>query len=103
MKCPNCGKEMDKGKVTMEGTFFGSLLAGASYQHLFFTSDRNDKQVAVHCGDVRAANRCSSCNWLVIGGDYMPDDKPSYPPENDEIDADLFEPGYEGPDSRDFA
>lgn len=65
--CPRCGDALVPGRLRIETTTFGVLMAGASYQHLFFHADGGNKGVvALHQGSSARAGRCPTCHGVWI-------------------------------------
>jgi predicted RNA-binding Zn-ribbon protein involved in translation (DUF1610 family) len=65
--CPKCGAEMEQGKVNIESTFFGVLLAGVSYKHLFFINENGEKIIVVNNNDdPKESHKCTSCDSVFI-------------------------------------
>jgi hypothetical protein len=45
MKCPECQSDLVQGTVAIHGTFLGVIIAGFSYQHLWWkTADQTKEE-----------------------------------------------------------
>ncbi|MCC6907637.1 MAG: hypothetical protein IT430_06840 [Phycisphaerales bacterium] len=67
MHCPSCGAEMESGILVVKETLWGFLLAGLSYQHLFFRSDDADKDECVLASGVPShGHRCPACHTVLF-------------------------------------
>ena len=65
INCPYCGNRMIAGTAYVRGTFVGFLLAGASYQHLWFKTDA-EKNVIIESGKSRPGHHCTHCGAVTI-------------------------------------
>lgn len=66
--CPQCGRKLEQGRVAIQGTFWGWLFFGASYQHLWFRPDRGDERKVLHSGDSCVGWRCGVCGFVGVRG-----------------------------------
>jgi hypothetical protein len=65
--CPLCGSDLEQGRATVHGTFWGFLLVGFSYQHCWFEpASGAGEQVVVPSGGSRRACRCPRCGFVAI-------------------------------------
>ena len=69
LPCPSCGGTMLPGTASVRGTILGFLVAGVSYQHLFFRpagGGRKSDRVVVGSGDSSRAWRCDRCGAVLV-------------------------------------
>ena len=73
MKCPQCGEQMRIGRTAVQGTFWGFLAVGFSWQHCWFIPEDGSPKVCVveSSGTLerhRLAEYCDACGALFIKG-----------------------------------
>ena len=75
-RCPNCGGELQRGRLVIRGTLGGFVLFGFSHQHLWWTDVDGtpaSKERVIDSGNYRWARRCIACKTVVLPPD------PHYP------------------------
>jgi hypothetical protein len=68
LQCPACGCDLEKGLVSVHGTFWGFMLVGMSHQHCWFEPDGGAEAVVVPSGRARRGWRCPGCGFVGIAG-----------------------------------
>jgi hypothetical protein len=66
--CSMCGGTTEVGSVEVKGTFLGFVVAGLSYQHLWFRGGDKTRTVLVESGHSAPAHRCVRCDVVTILG-----------------------------------
>ena len=64
--CPYCGSKMSHGKARIKSTLGGMLLAGFSYQHLFFEGSDRNENIIMRTRSEKEAYLCENCEGLFI-------------------------------------
>jgi hypothetical protein len=67
VECPLCSAELELGRVTVHGTFWGFLFVGFSYQNCWFEpADGSPEIIAVDSCGARHGFRCRQCGFIGI-------------------------------------
>lgn len=64
--CPYCGSEMSLGKAKIKSNWFGILMAGFSYQHLYFENSGGDEDLIMRTRSQKEAYLCKNCEGIFI-------------------------------------
>jgi hypothetical protein len=74
VNCPACGGELQRGLVSVHGTFWGFLLVGLSYQHCWFEpAGGGVEDVVIPSGGAKNGWRCPDCGFIgIAGGEAQP-------------------------------
>ncbi len=64
--CPACNSEMETGTVSVHGTFWGFLLVGWSYQHVWFKGAGDKEEIVVRSGRAKIGYRCPACGFTGV-------------------------------------
>jgi hypothetical protein len=64
--CPYCGSQMNVGKAKIQGTFWGFLLFGLSYQHLYYETPDGTENLIMKSRAQKEAYLCNNCEGLFI-------------------------------------
>jgi hypothetical protein len=68
MQCPICQTPMQEGAVRMGGGMERFLVAGFSWESVWFETEGAAKRPMLESGERREAYRCAACDALVLPG-----------------------------------
>lgn len=73
LTCPYCGEQLIEGSAEIQGTVWGFLLVGLSYQNLYFKRQGEKKIKILGSGCATSALRCENCDVVILNKDGSDD------------------------------
>lgn len=64
--CPYCNTPLTSGYAEIHGTALGFLIAGYSYENLYFRRENEEEIKILESGGSTAALRCESCGVVIL-------------------------------------
>lgn len=64
--CPYCNTPLTSGYAEIHGTALGFLIAGYSYENLYFRRENEEEVKILESGDSTTALRCESCGVVIL-------------------------------------
>jgi DNA-directed RNA polymerase subunit RPC12/RpoP len=64
--CPQCGSRLEAGAVAVQGTFWGWVMVGWSYQQLWFRPRLGEQRRVLESGESRRGWRCADCGFVGV-------------------------------------